>query len=156
MIDFQRDFVCPGGFGETLGNKVEDLQKALQPARNILKAARALGMPIIHTLESHKSDLSDLLDNKFTRGELPDFLRIGEELDLGRILIRGSCGNNIVDMVAPQPGEYVVFKPGKGAFFRTHFYELLKDLDITHIMVAGVTTEVCMQRLVFIKVPTCN
>jgi len=145
MIDFQRDFVCPGGFGETLGNKVEDLQKALQPARNILKAARALGMPIIHTLESHKSDLSDLLNNKFTRGELPEFLRIGEELDLGRILIRGSCGNNIVDMVAPQPGEYVIFKPGKGAFFKTHFYELLKDLGITHIMVAGVTTEVCMQ-----------
>ena len=83
MIDFQRDFVCPGGLGETLGNKVEDLQKALQPARNVLKAARALGMPIIHTLESHKSDFSDLLDNKFTRGELPDFLRIGEELDLG-------------------------------------------------------------------------
>ena len=84
MIDFQHDFVCPGGFGETPGNKVEDLQKALQPAQNVLKAARALGMPIIHTLESHKSDLSDLLDNKFTRGELPDFLRIGEELDLSQ------------------------------------------------------------------------
>ena len=74
MIDFQRDFVCPGGFGESLGNNVEDLQTALQPARNVLEAARALGMPIIHTLESHKSDLSDLLDNKYTRGELPDFL----------------------------------------------------------------------------------
>jgi Isochorismatase family len=112
MIDFQRDFVCPGGFGETLGNKVEDLQRALQPARNVLRAARALGMPIIHTLESHKSDLSDLLDNKFNRGDLPEFLRIGEELDLGRILVRGIFGNNIVDMVAPQPGEHLVFKPG--------------------------------------------
>lgn len=145
MIDFQRDFVCPGGFGETLGNQVEDLQKALQPARNVLKAARALGMPIIHTLESHKSDLSDLKNNKFNRGELPDFLRIGEELDLGRVLVRGSCGNNIVDMVAPQPGEYLVYKPGKTAFYMTHFDGLLQRLGITHIMVAGVTTEVCMQ-----------
>ena len=145
MIDFQRDFVCPGGFGETLGNNVEDLQKGLQPARNVLKAARALGMPIIHTLESHKSDLSDLKDNKFNRGDLPDFLRIGEELDLGRILVRGSCGNNIVDMVAPEPGEYLVFKPGKTAFYLTAFEELLQSLGITHLMVAGVTTEVCMQ-----------
>lgn len=148
MIDFQRDFVCPGGFGETLGNQVEDLQKALQPARNVLKAARALGMPIIHTLESHKSDLSDLLANKYTRGELPEFLRIGQELDLGRILVRGSCGNNIVDAVAPDPGEYLVFKPGKGAFYKTHFDDLLKSLSITHLMVAGVTTEVCMQSTV--------
>ena len=148
MIDFQRDFVCPGGFGETLGNNVEDLQAALQPARNVLKAARALGMPIIHTLESHKSDLSDLLDNKYNRGGLPEFLRIGEELDLGRILVRGSCGNNIVDMVAPEPGEYLIFKPGKGAFYKTHFDDLLKSLGITHIMIAGVTTEVCMQSTV--------
>lgn len=148
MIDFQRDFVCPGGFGETLGNKVEDLQKALQPARNVLKAARALGIPVIHTLESHKSDLSDLLDNKYTRGDLPEFLRIGEELNLGRILVRGSCGNNIVDMVAPEPGDYIVYKPGKGAFFKTHLYDLLKKLGITHMMVAGVTTEVCMQSTV--------
>jgi nicotinamidase-related amidase len=148
MIDFQRDFVCPGGFGETLGNKVEDLQKALQPARNVLKAARALGMPIIHTLESHKSDLSDLLDNKYHRGDLPQFLRIGKELDLGRILVRGSCGNNIVDAVAPNPGEYLIFKPGKTAFYKTHFDELLQSLGITHLMVAGVTSEVCMQSTV--------
>ena len=148
MIDFQRDFVCPGGFGETLGNKVEDLQKALQPARNVLMAARALGMPIIHTLESHKSDLSDLLDNKYNRGELPEFLRIGQELDLGRILVRGSCGNNIVDAVAPNPGEYLIFKHGKTAFYKTHFEDLLQSLGITHLIVAGVTTEVCMQSTV--------
>mmetsp|Transcript_19055 Transcript_19055/g.28447 ORF Transcript_19055/g.28447 Transcript_19055/m.28447 type:complete len:504 (-) Transcript_19055:214-1725(-) len=145
MIDFQRDFVCPGGFGETLGNKVEDLQNALQPARNVLKAARALGMPIIHTLESHKSDLSDLKDNKYNRGNLPHFLRIGEELDLGRILVRGSCGNNIVDMVAPKPGEYLIMKPGKTAFYMTNFDELLQSLGVTHLMFAGVTSEVCMQ-----------
>lgn len=145
MIDFQRDFVCPGGFGETLGNRVEDLQEALQPARNVLKAARAVGMPIIHTLESHKSDLSDLKDNKYNRGDLPPALRIGEELDLGRILVRGSCGNNIVDMVAPKPGEYLIMKPGKTAFYLTKFDELLQSLNVTHLMFAGVTTEVCMQ-----------
>jgi len=120
----------------------------LQPARNVLNAARALGMPIIHTLESHKSDLSDLKDNKYNRGNLPNFLRIGEELDLGRILVRGSCGNNIVDMVAPMPGEYVVFKPGKTAFYMTEFDDLLQSLAITHLLVAGVTTEVCMQSTV--------
>ena len=105
-------------------------------------------MPIIHTLESHKSDLSDLKDNKYNRGDLPNFLRIGEELDLGRILVRGSCGNNIVDMVAPMPGEYVVFKPGKTAFYLTEFDDLLQRLGITHLLVAGVTTEVCMQSTV--------
>ena len=145
MIDFQRDFVCPGGFGETLGNNVEDLQKGLQPARNVLKAARAMGMSIIHTLESHKSDLSDLHDNKFNRGDLPGFLRIGQELDLGRVLVRGSCGNNIVDMVAPKPGEYLIMKPGKTAFYMTQFDELLQSLGVTHLLFAGVTTEVCMQ-----------
>jgi len=148
MIDFQRDFVCPGGFAGTLGNQVEQLQEALQPARNVLVAARKLGMPVIHTLESHKSDLSDLKDNKFNRGELPASRRIGEELDLGRILVRGSCGNNIVDMVAPVPGEYLVFKPGKTAFYNTHFDELLQSLNVTHLLVAGVTTEVCMQSTV--------
>ena len=148
MIDFQRDFLCSGGFGETLGNNVELLKTSLQPARNILKAARALGMPIIHTLESHKSDLSDLHDNKFNRGQLPPSLKIGEELDLGRILVRGSCGNNIVDIVAPEPGKYLIFKPGKTAFYNTNFDDLLQSLGITHIIVAGVTTEVCMQSTV--------
>ena len=104
-------------------------------------------MPIIHTLESHKSDLSDLKDNKYHRGNLPKFLRIGETLSLGRILVRGSCGNNIVDMVAPMPGEYLIMKPGKTAFYKTHYDELLQSLGITHILVAGVTTEVCSTSL---------
>ena len=92
----------------------------------MLKAA--LGMPIIHTLECHKSDLADRLDNKFTRGELPEILRIGEELDLGRILVRGSCENNLT-WVAPEPGEFLIFKSGKGAFYKTHFDNLLQSLD---------------------------
>lgn len=148
MIDFQRDFVCPGGFGETLGNDVVKLQTALQPARNLLKAARALGIPVIHTLESHKSDLSDLKDNKFSRGDLPPSLRIGQELGLGRILVRGSCGNNIVDMVSPKPGEHIIYKPGKTAFYQTELDELLQSLSIKYLIVAGVTTEVCMQSTV--------
>ncbi|KAG2449607.1 hypothetical protein HYH02_005140 [Chlamydomonas schloesseri] len=147
MIDFQRDFMEAGGFGASLGNDVERLRACLPGAAALLAACRAAGMHIVHTLEAHKPDLSDLHPAKFTRGGLPPGMRIGDVLsgDMGRILIRNEPGNGIVPEVAPTEGELLLFKPGKGAFYATHLEEWLRARRVTHLLFAGVTTEVCVQ-----------
>ncbi|EFN55491.1 hypothetical protein CHLNCDRAFT_23353, partial [Chlorella variabilis] len=145
MIDFQRDFMEAGGFGETLGNNVALLRTSLEPGARLLAAARQAGMLVVHTLEAHKADLSDLPPAKQLRGNLPPELRIGAEGDMGRILIRGEPGNGIVPEVAPIDGEWQVHKPGKGAFWATGLHEKLQARGITHLLFAGVTTEVCVQ-----------
>ena len=113
----QRDFVEPGGFGETLGNDVSLLQSVVAPLRRVLDAARAAGLPVIHTREGHEPDLSDCPPAKLNRGS--PTLRIGEPGPKGRILVRGEYGHDIVDELAPLPGELVVDKPGKGSFHGT-------------------------------------
>jgi biuret amidohydrolase len=145
-IDFQRDFVEPGGFGESLGNDVSRLRSAIEPTRAVLTAFRDRGWTVIHTREGHRPDLTDLFSAKRDRGN--PSLRIGEEGPMGRLLVRGSPGHDIVPELAPQPGEVVVDKPGKGSFYATDLETILRALGVTHLVVTGVTTEVCVQSTV--------
>jgi len=146
LIDMQRDFLLPGGFGETLGNDVSLLQKVVPPLADVLAAARASGMLIIHTREGHLPDLSDCPPAKLQRG-MPS-MRIGDEGANGRILIRGEYGHDIIDELAPIAGEIVIDKPGKGAFYATELQAVLDTAGITHLIVTGVTTEVCVHTTV--------
>jgi biuret amidohydrolase len=145
-IDFQRDFVEPGGFGESLGNDVSRLRSAIEPTRAVLAAFRDRGWTVIHTREGHRPDLTDLFPAKRDRGN--PSLRIGEEGPMGRLLVRGSTGHDIVPELAPQPGEVVLDKPGKGSFYATDLETILRARVITHLVVTGVTTEVCVQSTV--------
>ena len=142
-IDFQRDFVEAGGFGESLGNDVSRLRGTIEPTRAVLAAFRQHGWPVIHTREGHRPDLTDLFPAKRDRGN--PSLRIGEEGPMGRLLVRGSAGHEIIPELAPQPGEVVLDKPGKGAFYATDLETILRARGITHLVVTGVTTEVCVQ-----------
>jgi len=146
MIDFQRDFVYPGGFGEALGNDTSLLMKAVPPAEKVLKAVRERGIFVVHTREGHRPDLSDLADAKKERGHLKT--GIGDKGPMGRILVRGEYGHDIVDELKPLPGEPVVDKPGKGAFYATDLDTILKTRGIRSLIVCGVTTEVCVNTTV--------
>jgi nicotinamidase-related amidase len=146
IIDMQRDFVEPGGFGETLGNDVSLLQSVVPPLQKVLATAREIGMTVIHTREGHVPDLSDCPPAKLTRGE--PSLRIGDPGPKGRILVRGEYGHDIIDDLAPAPGELVIDKPGKGSFHGTTFGAELRARGITQLIVAGVTTEVCVHTTV--------
>ena len=146
LIDMQRDFLEPGGFGETLGNDVSLLAAAIAPCRAVLDAARRLGMLVVHTREGHRPDLSDAPIAKIERGS--PSLRIGAQGPMGRILVRGEPGHAIVPALAPAEGEPVVDKPGKGAFFATDLHEILRNRRIDTLIVGGVTTEVCVHTTV--------
>jgi biuret amidohydrolase len=146
VIDMQRDFVEPGGFGETLGNDVSLLAAVVPPLRVALAAARGAGLSVVHTREGHLPDLSDLPPAKLNRGR--PSLRIGDPGPKGRILIRGEYGHDIVDELAPVAGELVVDKPGKGSFHATNLHEELQFRGITSLVVTGVTTEVCVHTTV--------
>jgi nicotinamidase-related amidase len=144
IIDMQRDFLEPGGFGETLGNDVSLLQAAVKPLQAVLAAARATGMLVIHTREGHRPDLSDAPPAKLERGS--PSMRIGDVGPMGRILIRGEAGHDIVPELYPIEGEPVIDKPGKGAFYQTDLESLLRNRAIENLLVAGVTTEVCVNK----------
>jgi nicotinamidase-related amidase len=146
IIDMQRDFLEPGGFGETLGNDVALLRPALAPCRAMLDEARAQGILVIHTREGHRPDLSCAPPAKLERGK--PSARIGDAGPMGRILIRGEPGHDIVPELYPVPGEPVIDKPGKGAFYQTDLELLLKNRGIDTLLVAGVTTEVCVNTTV--------
>jgi len=143
VIDMQRDFIEPGGFGAALGNDVAPLQAIVPATAKLLAAARKAGVPIIHTRECHRPDLSDCPPAKRARGA-PE-LRIGEPGPMGRILIAGEPGAEIVAELAPVPGEVVLDKPGKGAFHATALSDILARHGAKSLIFAGVTTEVCVQ-----------
>ena len=143
IIDMQRDFIEPGGFGETLGNDVSQLARIVSACQAVLKAWRAAGGLVIHTREAHRADLSDCPPAKRNRGN--PRLRIGDAGPMGRILIAGEPGNQIIAELAPLAGEIVIDKPGKGAFYATSLQQQLKKRGITHLVLMGVTTEVCIQ-----------
>jgi nicotinamidase-related amidase len=143
VIDMQRDFLEPGGFGAALGNDVGRLAAAIAPTARLLAAFRAHGLPIIHTREAHLPDLSDCPPTKQRRGQ--PGLRIGDVGPLGRILVDGEPGSAIIAPLAPRAGETVIRKPGKGAFHATGLDGILHGLGVTHLVFAGVTTEVCVQ-----------
>jgi len=142
VIDMQRDFLLPGGFGESLGNDVDQLLKVVPPLAALIAAARDTGVTVIHTREGHQPDLSDCPPAKLRRGAPSK--RIGDPGKYGRILIRGEYGHDIVDELAPIDGELVIDKPGKGAFYATELQDVLVGAGITQLLVTGVTTEVCV------------
>ena len=146
IIDMQRDFLEPGGFGETLGNNVALLKAAVPPLRKVLNAARSAGMLVIHTREGHRPDLSDAPRHKVERGE--PSLRIGAPGPMGRILVRGEPGHDIIPELYPLDSEVVIDKPGKGAFYATELTDVLEKYGIENLLVCGVTTEVCVNTTV--------
>jgi len=146
VIDMQRDFLEPGGFGESLGNDVSQLRRTIAPLAAFMATWRAAGLPILHTREGHLPDLTDCPPAKLERGAPSK--RIGDPGAFGRILIRGEYGHDIIDELQPAPGEAVVDKPGKGAFYATELQELLDKGGIRSLLVAGVTTEVCVHTTV--------
>ena len=146
MIDMQRDFLEPGGFGEALGNDVSRLAAAIAPCKRLLAAARQSRMLVIHTREGHRPDLSDAPKAKVQRGE-PE-LRIGEPGPMGRILVRGASGHEIIPALSPIANEPVIDKPGKGAFYATDLHAILLNAGIDTLLVCGVTTEVCVHTTV--------
>ncbi len=143
VIDMQRDFLEPGGFGEALGNDLAPVRAIVPAVAELINLFRARNWPILHTRESHKPDLSDCPPAKRLRGN--PVLRIGEDGPMGRILVQGEPGNAIVAECAPAPGEIVIDKPGKGMFYATEVDAILKQREVTYIVFAGVTTEVCVQ-----------
>lgn len=146
IIDMQRDFLEPGGFGEMLGNDVSQLRRTIEPNKALLAAFRKAGLTVMHTREGHRPDLSDLPPAKKVRGH--GATTIGDIGPMGRILIRGEPGQDIIDELYPLPGEPIIDKPGKGAFFATDLHAILQNKGITQLVVTGVTTEVCVNTTV--------
>jgi biuret amidohydrolase len=146
IIDMQRDFLEPGGFGAALGNDVSRLQAAVGPCRSVLAAARRAGLLVIHTREGHRPDLADAPPLKVERGD--PAMRIGAPGPMGRILIRGEPGHDIIPELYPVSGEPVIDKPGKGAFYQTDLELMLHNRSIDTLLVCGVTTEVCVNTTV--------
>ena len=146
IIDMQRDFLERGGFGEALGNDVSRLQAAVEPCRQVLAAARQAGMLVIHTREGHRPDLSDAPRHKIQRGD--PSTRIGARGPMGRILVRGEPGHDIIPELYPLAEEPVIDKPGKGAFYQTDLELMLRNGDVDTLFVCGVTTEVCVNTTV--------
>jgi nicotinamidase-related amidase len=143
IIDMQRDFVEEGGFGSSLGNDVLPLQKIIPATQALLSCFRKLRLPVIHTREAHKSDLSDCPPAKRLRGDCK--IKIGDDGPMGRLLIDGEPGNAIIEALAPIEGEYDIAKPGKGAFYATELKSILEQNKVQQLIFAGVTTEVCVQ-----------
>jgi nicotinamidase-related amidase len=144
IIDMQRDFLEPGGFGESLGNDVSKLHRAVEPCKKVLAIARSLGMLVIHTREGHRPDLTDLHPRKFQRPGSTTPGLIGTDGPFGRIMIRGEAGHDIIPDLYPEPGEPVIDKPGKGSFYATDLETILTSKNITTLLVCGVTTEICV------------
>jgi len=146
IIDMQRDFLEPGGFGEMLGNDVSQLRRTIAPNQRLLAAWRAAGLMVLHTREGHRPDLSDLPVAKKIRGRAAQ--SIGDRGPMGRILVRGEAGHDIIAELYPEPGEPVIDKPGKGAFWSTDLHAILQHRGIRQLVVTGVTTEVCVNTTV--------
>jgi biuret amidohydrolase len=146
VIDMQRDFLEKGGFGEALGNDVSLLSSAIPPCAAMLEVARAAHMLVVHTREGHRPDLADAPKAKIERGS--PSMRIGAMGPMGRILVRGEPGHDIVPELYPRPGEPVIDKPGKGAFYATDLHLILQTAGVENLFVCGVTTEVCVHTTV--------
>jgi nicotinamidase-related amidase len=146
IIDMQRDFLEAGGFGALLGNDVSQLRRTIAPNCKLLAAWRAAGLQVMHTREGHRPDLTDLPPAKKARGRSTTC--IGDVGPMGRILVRGEPGHDIIPELSPLPTEPVIDKPGKGAFFATDLHAILQNRAIQQLIVTGVTTEVCVHTTV--------
>ena len=146
IIDMQRDFLEPGGFGEMLGNDISQLRRTIEPNRALLAAWRALSWNVLHTREGHRPDLGCLPPAKKIRGR--SLTTIGDPGPMGRILVRGESGHDIIPELYPLPSEPVIDKPGKGAFYATDLHAIMQNRGIKQLVVTGVTTEVCVNTTV--------
>src|ERR1700760_418634 len=142
IIDMQRDFLEPGGFGESLGNDVSQLRRTIEPNIKLLEFWRSKGMQVIHTREGHRPDLADLPPAKKIRGRGEK--TIGDPSPMGRILVRGEAGHDIIPELYPKTGEPIIDKPGKGSFCATDLELLLRVRGIENIVLTGITTDVCV------------
>ena len=148
IIDMQRDFLLPNGFGEVQAGSLEAVQASIGPTKKLLEQFRQASLPVYHTREGHKPDLSDCPFNKLVRqkgfpGNTQNLKVIGDKGEMGRLLVRGENGHDIIDELQAIPGEVVIDKPGRGAFFNTTLMDRLKAKAITHLIICGVTTECC-------------
>ena len=148
VIDMQRDFILAGGFGEIQGGNLEAVQASIAPTKELLQASRDAGLAIFHTREGQVPSLADCPSSKLVRqaaapGNSQHLKVIGDKGEMGRLLVRGEYGHDIVDELQPRTAEVVIDKPGKGSFWNTDILHKLKARGITHLLVSGVTTECC-------------
>jgi len=143
VIDMQRDFLDPGGYAAQAGLDIGTLRRPIPAVLALLNTARRLGMLVVHTREGHRPDLTDCPPAKLERSRAAG-AEIGSAGPLGRLLVRGEFGHDFIDELQPQHGEPVVDKPGYGAFHQTDLAQILQTRGISDLVIAGVTTEVCV------------